>query len=196
MELSDIDPEQILDAKAHRNNDNYNKGDFMRRLLWLPGKLLFRLIPRFLYGCRNSLLRAYGARIGESVRIYPSVKIVFPWTLEIGDEVTIGDQVNLYGLGMIHIGARTMVSQGAHFCAGTHDYNFANLPLLKPDIRIGESVWICADTFIGPGVSVGKYSIIGARSVVLKDIPSLKIAGGNPARPLKDRPIPEKGVYR
>lgn len=196
MDPSTIDSEQILDAAAHRKNDNYGKGDFLRRLMWIPGKLLFRILPRFFYGLGNQLLRLYGARIGKEVRIYPSVKIIFPWTLDISDNVTIGDGVTLYGLGPIRIGAGTMVSQGVHFCAGTHDYAYANLPLLKPEIRIGKAVWICADCFVGPGIEVGDYCILGARSVVVKSIPPLKIAAGNPARPIKDRPIPEKGVYR
>jgi putative colanic acid biosynthesis acetyltransferase WcaF len=196
MDPSTIDPEQILDAAAHRNNDNYGKGDLLRRLMWIPGRLLFRIIPRFLYGSRNQLLRFYGARIGKEVRIYPSVKIIFPWTLDIGDSVTVGDGVTLYGLGPIRIGAGTMISQGVHFCAGTHDFSYANLPLLKPEIRIGRAVWICADCFVGPGIEVGDYCILGARSVVVKSIPPLKIAAGNPARPIKDRPVPEKGVYR
>ncbi len=141
-------------------------------------------------------MRLYGARIGRAVRIYPDVRIIFPWTLDIGDEVTIGERVNLYGLGPIRIGDGTMVSQGVHFCGGTHDYRYCNLPLLKPEIRVGRGVWICADSFIGPGVTVGDFCIIGARAVVVKDIPPLTIAAGNPARVIKDRPIPAKGVYR
>jgi putative colanic acid biosynthesis acetyltransferase WcaF len=196
MSTGQVERNQILDVEAHRRNDNYGKGDFMRRILWMLGRPVLRLIPRFFYGLRNRLLRLYGARIGRAVRIYPSVKIVFPWTLTIGDEVTIGDGVNLYGLGPIHIGAGTMISQGVHICAGSHDYHYCNLPLLKSEIRIGEAVWICADSFIGPGTQVGDFCIVGARSVVVGDIPSLKIAAGNPARAIKDRPVPEPGVYK
>jgi putative colanic acid biosynthesis acetyltransferase WcaF len=190
MNPNEIEPHQVLDAGEHRRNDNYGKGDFLRRLLWIPAKVLLRVIPRFLYGLRNAILRLYGAKIGQRVRIYPSVRIIFPWTLDIGDDVTIGDEVKLYGLGPIRIGDSTMVSQGVHFCAGTHDYHFSNLPLLKPEIRVGRAVWICADSFIGPGVNVGDFCIIGARSVVIKDIEPMKIAAGNPARAIRERPMP------
>ena len=84
-----------------------------------------------------------------------------------------------------------MISYGAHFCAGTHDYTKHNLPLLKPEIRLGQGIWVCSDTFVGPGVEVGDFSIIGARAVVLKSFPALSILGGNPAKKIKDRPIPE-----
>lgn len=196
MNVERIGRERILDVRAHRRNENYGKGDFARRMLWIPGKWLFRLVPRFMYETRNRILRLYGARIGPSVRIYPSAKIFFPWTLTIGEEVTIGDAVNLYSLGPIYIGAGTMVSQGAHFCAGSHDYQYCNLPLLKPEIRIGRGVWICAESFLGPGVTVGDFCIIGARAVVVKDIPPMQIAAGNPALPIRERPVPQEGVYR
>jgi putative colanic acid biosynthesis acetyltransferase WcaF len=135
-------------------------------------------------------LRLFGAKIGKAVRIYPDVRIFYPWNLEIGDEVTIGPGVQLYSLGKIRIGNGSMISYGAHFCAGTHDYRERNLPLLKPEIRIGEGIWVCTEAFIGPGVSVGDFSIIGARAVLLKSFPPFSIIAGNPARKVKDRPVP------
>jgi putative colanic acid biosynthesis acetyltransferase WcaF len=152
---------------------------------------ILRVIPRFFYEFRNVILRSFGARIGKEVRIYPSVDIFFPWNLDIGDEVTIGPKVQLYSLGRIIIRDGCMISYGAHFCAGTHDYTKRNLPLLKPAIELGEGIWVCSDAFIGPGVTIGSFSIIGARSVVLKTFPEFSIIGGNPARRIKDRPRPE-----
>lgn len=181
----------IFNARLHRANDNYRPEEYRRRVLWMAVRPLMRLVPRFFYGFRNRILRAFGARIGEGVRIYPDVAIFFPWNLEIGDEVTIGPGVQLYSLGKIVIGAGTMVSYGAHFCAGTHDYRYINLPLLKPEIRIGEGTWVCTEAFVGPGVTVGDFSIIGARAVVLKPFPAYSILGGNPARRVKERPVPE-----
>jgi putative colanic acid biosynthesis acetyltransferase WcaF len=183
--------EQIFSARLHRGNDNYQKGEYGKRLLWGLTKPLLWLVPRFFYGFRNGVLRAFGARIGKAVRIYPNVDIFFPWNLEIGDEVTVGPRVQLYSLGKIRIGDGTMISYGAHLCAGTHDYMQRNLPLLKPEIRLGQGIWICTDSFIGPGVAIGDFSIVGARAVVLKSFSEFSILGGNPARKLKDRPIPE-----
>ncbi|MEX0330176.1 MAG: putative colanic acid biosynthesis acetyltransferase [Puniceicoccaceae bacterium] len=183
--------EDIFSTQLHRANENYDSAEYGKRILWMAIRPILRLVPRFFYGFRNALLRSFGAKIGQAVRIYPDVDIFFPWNLEIGDEVTIGPRVQLYSLGKIIIGDGTMISYGAHFCAGTHDYTQVNLPLLKPEIRLGQGIWVCADAFVGPGVEIGDFSIVGARSVVLKSFPALTILGGNPARKIKDRPLPE-----
>jgi putative colanic acid biosynthesis acetyltransferase WcaF len=183
--------DDIFNVRLHRGNDNYRPEEFRKRVLWMATRPLLRLVPRFFYGFRNRVLRLFGAKIGNAVRIYPSVDIFYPWNLEIGDEVTIATSVQLYSLGKIIIGDGTMISYGAHFCAGTHDYTKVNLPLLKPEIRLGKGIWVCADAFIGPGVVIGDYSIVGARAVVLKSFEELSIIGGNPARKVKERPLPE-----
>lgn len=189
--MQKMNREEIFNARLHRANDNYESAEYGKRVLWMAMRLILRLVPRFLYGFRNAVLRSFGAKIGQSVRIYPDVDIFFPWNLEIGDEVTIGPRVQLYSLGKIIIGDGTMISYGAHFCAGTHDYTKVNLPLLKPEIRLGKGIWVCADAFFGPGVEIGDFSIVGARSVVLKSFPEFTILGGNPARKIKDRPLPD-----
>lgn len=135
-------------------------------------------------------MRIFGASIGSGVHIYPTVRIMLPWNLSIGSEASIGDRANLYNLGLISIGPAATISQGAHLCAGTHDYLRADLPLLKLPIIIGEGAWICADSFIGPGVKIGDYAIVGARGVAMKDVADWVVAVGNPARVVKSRPKP------
>jgi putative colanic acid biosynthesis acetyltransferase WcaF len=130
----------------------------------------------------------FGAKIGANVHVHPSVKISVPWNLQIDDQAAVGDGAILYSLGLIHIGKRATISQYAHLCAGSHDYSRASFDLLKPPISIGEDVWICADAFIGPGVSVGAATIVGARAVVTKDLPHSVIAVGNPMRIVRSRP--------
>ena len=59
--------------------------------------------------------------------------------------------------------------------------------LLKPPIRVGDGAWICADAFVGPGVSVGEGAVLGARSVVMRDVERNSIMAGNPARRVAER---------
>lgn len=110
-----------------------------------------------------------------------------PWNLTLGENCAVGARATLYALGPIVVGARATISQGAHLCAGTHDWRDPTMPLVKSAIRIGGDVWICADAFLGPGVTVGDQAIVGARAVVTKDIPSGIIVAGNPARKIRER---------
>ncbi len=172
-----------LDIEANRRARKWSRGGLAGRALWeLVGAPVFALTPRVLWGLRNALLRAFGARIGHRVHIHPSVRIAVPWTLTIGDEVGIGDRVQLYSLGPIAIGDRATVSQNAHLCAGSHDHRDPTLPLTKPPITIGPEAWVCADAFIGPGVVIGPLAVVAARAVVVHDVPASAIVAGNPAR--------------
>jgi putative colanic acid biosynthesis acetyltransferase WcaF len=76
-------------------------------------------------------------------------------------------------------------------CAGSHDYTKANLPLLRPEIRIGSGVWVCTQAFVGPGVTIGDNTVVGACAVVMKDLPGGVLAAGNPARVVKARRMGE-----
>ena len=113
----------------------------------------------------------------------------YPWNLQIDDSVTIGWGVRLYTLAKVHIGEGSLISQGVHICAGTHDYSKASRPLVLEPISIGKRCWIAADAFVGPGIQVGDDSIVGARSVVVKRVDPRAVVAGNPARPIRDLKI-------
>jgi putative colanic acid biosynthesis acetyltransferase WcaF len=84
-----------------------------------------------------------------------------------------------------------LVSQGAYLCAGTHDYNSPDFTLVVRPIDIGEKAWICARAIVGPGVKVGAYAVLGAGSVTFSDLQPGVVYAGNPAKPIKQRSIPE-----
>ena len=176
-----------LDINSNRSASKYSRKDLFLRVLWGFGKLAFRLTPRPCFGLRRSILRSFGAKIGDHVNIYPSALIYYPWNLEIRDDSSIGEWALVYNLGKVTIGARTTISQRVHLCAGTHDYKNAAMPLIKPPIEIGDEVWVCADAFIGPSVSIGERAIIAAAAVVVKDVENATIVGGNPAKKIKNR---------
>src|SRR5688572_28724711 len=109
--------------------------------------------------------------------------------LDIGDDVTVGDDAILYSLGPIKIGARSFISQYAHLCAGSHNSTRTDYPLLREPITIGEDCWIAADAFVGPGVTVGDRTVLGARASAFSDLPADVVAVGNPAKVLKAREL-------
>lgn len=175
------------DVAANRSARKYSRNELAARVLWAACHPLFRFSPRLLWGWRRTLLRLFGATIGRDVHIFPSVRITMPWNISIGDQSAVGDGAILYALGKITIGQRVTVSQGAHLCAGTHDYRDPTMPLLKLPITIEDDAWVCADAFVGPDVTIGKGAIAGARCVIVKDVEPSAIMVGNPARQIARR---------
>lgn len=152
------------------------------QLWWFVDALLFRPSPQFLYGFRRWLLRLFGAKIGVGVIVRPSARITYPWKLEVGDFAWIGDDAVIYSLAPIRIGANSVVSQRSYLCAGTHDYSSLNFDIIGRPITLGEKVWLAADVYVAPGVTIGRGAIVGARSSVFSDLPELMVCLGTPAK--------------
>ena len=149
--------------------------------------LAFRFTPRPAHAWRACVLRACGAEVGSGCHVYPTVAIWAPWNLKLGDQVGIGDGANCYNLAPISIGSHSVISQRVHLCAGTHDYNDPGMQLIASPITIEDNVWVAAEAFVGPGLTIRMGAVIGARAVVTKDMPAWTVSAGNPARPIKAR---------
>ena len=158
------------------------------RTLWAGAWFfLFRISPVPFFSLRNAILRLFGASLGSGVRIYPSVKIWWPANLKVEDFGTLGPNVNVYNQGNIAVRKAAIVSQGAHLCASSHNYNDPLHPLILSPIEIGANAWVCADAFVGPGVTVSEGSVIGARAVITKNTEAWGVYAGNPAKKVKER---------
>jgi len=164
----------------------YSRNEYIAKLLWFwVYHLLFRISPQPCYAWRRWLLTRFGARISATSRIRASVRITHPWLLTMGRYSTLGDHTHVYNLGPIAIGEHTVISQNVHLCAGTHDHKDPSFPLVRSEIHIGSGVWIAADAFIGPGVSLGDNCVVAARSVVTGDAPADALIGGNPGKVIR-----------
>lgn len=160
---------------------------FAWQLIWL---LLFRPTPPQLHFWRCWLLRCFGAQIDTDCHVYSDARIWAPWNLHLGAKACIGRGVICYSMAPIYIGERVVISQGVHLCTGSHDYTSISFKLIAKPINIGDDAWICAESFVGPGVQIGEGAVIGARSVVVHSQPAWMVCAGNPARPLKQRHHP------
>jgi putative colanic acid biosynthesis acetyltransferase WcaF len=173
--------------------DTHSKPSFslknrLLRAVWQTVSLLmFRFSPRPFHAWRAAILRIFGAKIGKGCHIYPGVRIWAPWNLICDEEVGVGDGAYLYNQAPIRLGRRAVVSQGAQLCTGTHDYEDPGFPLVARPIAVGALAWIAAEAFVHPGVTIGEGAVIGARSVVTKDMPAWTVCAGHPCKPLKPR---------
>jgi putative colanic acid biosynthesis acetyltransferase WcaF len=183
-----------LNISSNRSAAKYSNRELVRRATWTCAQWFFRLTPRPCFAARQHILRCFGAAVGPHVHTYPSTRIYFPWNLFVGDWTALGEDVLIYNLGPVIIGRKVTISHGAHLCGGTHDYRRSDFPLLKPPIRIEDQAWICADAFVGPGITVGQGAIVGARSVVTKDVQAWSVVAGNPAKPIGTRELQDACV--
>ena len=176
-----------MEKSAH-TGPSFSLGNRLARAVWgIAYALLFRTSPRPFHWWRRWLLMLFGARIARGCHIYPKVRIWAPWNLECGTESGVGDGAILYNQARITLGKRVVVSQGAHLCTGSHDYESPGFELFAKPITVGDHAWLAAECFVHPGVTIGEGAVIGARSVVTRDMPAWMVCAGNPCKPLKPR---------
>jgi len=143
--------------------------------------------PKPLNRWRLFWLRRFGAKLHGTPFVHQRARIQIPWNLTLHDRACLGDRANAYTLGEIEIGARTVIAQEAYLCTGTHDLNDPNLPLQVAKITIGEDVFIGARAFIMAGIVIGNRAVVGACSMVTKDVAPDSVVTGNPATPRRMR---------
>jgi len=162
----------------------------VKRLLWYFANACFFINPLVPFsGLKVTLLRMFGATVGNGVVIKPSVNIKYPWNLQIGDNAWIGEKVWIDSLGKVTIGANACISQGALLLSGNHNYRKAAFDLMVGEIHLEAGVWIGAQSTVTGGVTCHSHSILSVGSVASSDLEPYSIYRGNPAVKVKDRTI-------
>ena len=182
-EKKQVKPDQQL---AHESP--WPLEDRVLRLLWEFCWAVFCVwTPKPANPWRLFWLRVFDAKIDGTPFVHQRARISIPWHLTLHDRAILGDRANANSLGEIEIGARATVAQEAYLSSGAHDFTKPAQPLVAAKITIGEDAFVGARAFIMPGVTIGARSIVGACSVVTKDIPEAVIAAGNPCIVLRPR---------
>ncbi len=190
-----LEEKELVDLSQY--DFSFSLSNKLGRFLWNSCYwLFFRPFNLDLFkGWRCFILRSFGAKIGNNTCVYASAKIWAPWNLEMGNYSCMGPKVDCYNQGKISIGDQTNISQKTYLCASSHDFTIYNFPLILKPIKIGNQVWIAADAFIAPGVSIGDGAVVGARSAVFKDVATWEVVGGNPACFIKKRQIKGLNIF-
>ena len=158
----------------------------LARGLWqLSWAVLARRTPRPLHAWRVLVLRAWGAKIGAGCRVYADAEIWAPWQLTMGDGAVIGDRAEIYNVAPITLGPRSVVSQQAFLCSASHDHRREDFPLTTAPITLGERAWVAARAIVLPGIAIGDGAVVGAGSVVTRDVAAGCTVAGNPARVIR-----------
>lgn len=141
-------------------------------------------------------LRIFGADVAWNVTLKASARIWAPWLLTMESYSCVDKNVRLYNPGRITIGQGATVSQGAFICTPSHDIYSRGHELQCKPVTVGRMAWVAVDAFIGPGVSVGEGAVVGARSVVVKNVDPWTVVAGNPAKVVGQREFKDTSEIR
>ena len=149
------------------NNRGFTRGApaWKEALWWVARSLIFAPwlpVPSVL---KVAVLRGFGAKVGKGVVIRSRVNITFPWKLELGDDVWLGDEVMILSLDRVVIGSNVCISQRAFLCAGSHDFSKETFDLITRPIMIGDGCWVAAQAFVGPGAVLPPGTMVKAGEV-------------------------------
>lgn len=151
--------------------------------------MLIKILQGIKY--RNFKLKSEGSNC--SYRLLSST-FSYPENLILGDDVHLGKGTEIDAAGGVEIGSGVIFAPEVCVYSRTHNFNSIDLVALPFDnrmltakVKINDYVWIGRRVIILPGVKIGKAAVIGAGSVVSKDIPDYAVAVGNPAKVVKYR---------
>jgi acetyltransferase-like isoleucine patch superfamily enzyme len=122
--------------------------------------------------------------VSDQVWLAPDVRIEWPTHLVLGARVTLNRGTHIVCHDQVRIGDDFLAAPGLMINSGTHD--LATLRPASAPVEIGPGVWCGARVTICAGVSIGRDSVLGAGSVVVRDLPAYQICLGVPARPVRD----------
>lgn len=129
---------------------------------------------------RITVLRLFGAEIGENVIFRPRTRVKFPWKLHIGNRAWIGEGVWIHNQDQVFIGQDVVVSQETLITTGSHAHK-RDMALITRPIHIAPGCWITSRCIILGGSTIGQSSLISPMSVVRGSVPAERVYSGNPA---------------
>lgn len=132
----------------------------------------------------DELMHRIFPNMGEGSRVSTPLTAVRPHMVNIGKNVVVMPGCLMMSAGGITIDDGTMIAANVQLISNNHDLYERQIITCKP-VHIGKNAWIGAGATILPGITIGDNAVVGAASVVTKDVPSNTIVAGNPAKIIK-----------
>lgn len=165
----------------------------IRQLLWsIVQVTLFRMSPFICYGWRRFLLRSFGAKIAKTATIGRLARIDAPWNLEMDDKSMICNNAWVMCYGKISVGRYSLIGEYVRVLSGSHDSNSTSYVGIAKPIIIEDNCWIASCAILASGgkkLTIGEGGIVGAGSVVMRNVKPWTVVVGNPAKFLVDREL-------
>ena len=136
---------------------------------------------------RRRLMRALFGAGGDTAWLQPPFRCDYGSNITLGERVFFNFDCVVLDVCAVHIGDHAQLGPGVHIYTATHPLDAAlrrRVELGRP-VEIGADVWIGGRAVILPGVRIGARAVIGAGSVVTRDVPDAVLAAGNPCRVLR-----------
>ena len=147
---------------------------------------------------RAEFLKGILGKVGKNVNILPPFKCDYGYHIEVGDNFFANYNFIVLDGNYVRIGDNVWIAPNVGIYAAGHpletEERIAGLEYAFP-VTIGDNVWIGGSTTIIGGVTIGKNSVIGAGSVVIRDIPEGVLAAGNPCRVIRKLTPADRDKY-
>ena len=193
-----------MSMQSERGRDKFRKYKWIINLISVFIKIFpLKIRKKFFVNARNSkgktglalryaILKTIAQHIGENVSIHENVYIYNPENLSIGDNVSIHPMCYIDATGGISIGNDVSIAHMVTLMSTTHVFSDIDIPIKDQGCEsrqtvVGNNVWIGAKTTVLYGIKISQGSILGANSVVNKDVPEFAIVAGIPAKLIKER---------
>lgn len=138
---------------------------------------------------RQTILKDLIPNAQKDLWLQPPFYCDYGYNMIVGEKVFFNFNCVVLDVSYVRIGSRTMFGPNVQIYTATHPLDHversSGVEFAKP-VSIGDDVWVGGSAVICPGVKIGDRSVIGAGSVVTKDIPSDVFAAGNPCRVIRD----------
>lgn len=180
--------EKMLSGKPYRPGDPELQADMAAAKVWM---VRYNAALAESPAARRALLREQLGAVGEGAVIRPPFHCDYGYNIRLGQGVFLNYNCVILDVAEVSIGDGTQIGPAVQLYAADHPRDpqarAEGLESARP-VRIGRNVWIGGGAIVLPGVSIGDDAVVGAGSVVTRDVQAGAIVVGNPAREVPARP--------